>query len=126
MSADEVLTPKSGHHRVIPLSPELRELLGDALRNKLPAAWVVTDAKGATPRRQRVLSLLRSEQERLGLPGRSFHSLRHYFCSTLIRRGASVEAVRVLAGHSALAVTQQYVHATAADLVAAIGKLTGN
>jgi site-specific recombinase XerD len=52
--------------------------------------------------------------------------LRHYFCSTLIRRGASVEAVRVLAGHNSLMVTQRYVHATGTDLRAAIAKLHGN
>ena len=34
-----------------------------------------------------------------------------------------MEAVRVLAGHSSLTVTERYVHATAADLEAAIAKL---
>jgi integrase len=126
VSGDEVLTPKSGHHRVIPMAAELRDLLAPALRNKLPAARVLTNASGKTPGRQHVLTALKLQQAKLGLPARSFHSLRHYFCSTLIRRGASVEAVRVLAGHSALAITQRYVHATAADLAAAISKLTGN
>ena len=49
-----------------------------------------------------------------------------YFCSTLIRKGASVEAVRQLAGHSKLAVTQGYVHANAADLTEAIAKLSAD
>jgi site-specific recombinase XerD len=40
-----------------------------------------------------------------------------------VRHGASVEAVRMLAGHSKLDVTQRYVHANAADLAAAIAKL---
>ncbi|MBN2195026.1 MAG: site-specific integrase [Polyangiaceae bacterium] len=126
LSGGEVLTPKSGHHRVVPIAPELRAVLVEASSGKLPAARIVTTATGATPPRQTVLSTLNREQARLGLPRRSFHSLRHYFCSTLIQRGAGVEAVRVLAGHSALAVTQRYVHATAADLTAAIRKLTGN
>ena len=65
-------------------------------------------------------------EQKLQMREWSFHSLRHYFCTTLIRRGASVEAVRVLAGHSGLAVTQRYVHATGADLKAAIAKLSGN
>lgn len=50
----------------------------------------------------------------------SFHQLRHSFCSTLVRNGVSVEAVRVLAGHAELKTTQRYVHASAADLKAAV------
>jgi site-specific recombinase XerD len=62
----------------------------------------------------------------LGVREWSFHSLRHYFCSALIRRGVGVEAVRLLAGHSKLDVTQRYVHATGDDLRAAIARLPGN
>jgi hypothetical protein len=38
--------------------------------------------------------------------------------------GASVEAVRLLAGHSDLAITLRYVHALGNDLKAAIAKLS--
>jgi site-specific recombinase XerD len=102
------------------------EILPAAVRRKLPGARLVVNARGKTPSRQAVLTRLKTLQKLCGLPERSLHSLRHYFCTTLIRRGASVEAVRVLAGHSGLAVTQRYVHATGADLKAAIAKLSGN
>ena len=125
-SGSEVLTPKSTHERVVPLAPELAELLADAVKRKLPAALLIVNARGKTPSRQAVLTRLKTLQKVCDLPARSFHSLRHYFCTTLIRRGASVEAVRVLAGHSGLDVTQRYVHATGADLKAAIAKLSGN
>jgi integrase len=126
LSEDVVTTPKSGHERVVPLAPELLEILVIAMRAKLPKARVVVTSEGTTPRRTHVLSKLKALQSRHGLKERSFHSLRHYFCSTLLRRGASVEAVRVLAGHNSLNVTQRYVHATAADLKEAIAKLHGN
>ncbi len=125
-SADEVLTPKSGDERLVPLAPELRTLLEVAVRSKFPKARVVLDELGKTPTRQTLLARLKALQVRHGLPERSFHSLRHAFCSSMVRRGASLEAVRRLAGHSALAVTERYVHATGADLEAAIAMLTGN
>jgi hypothetical protein len=55
--------------------------------------------------------------ERHSLPPRSFHSLRHYFLSAMVRGGANLEAVRELAGHSKLLTTQRYLHASGADLV---------
>jgi integrase len=123
MSENEAVTPKSGNDRVVPIAPQLRSVLVDAVRNKLPRARIVTTATGRTPNRQAVLSALVALTTRLHLPARSFHQLRHYFCSTLVRRGASVEVVRLLAGHSALAVTQRYVHAAGSELRSAIDKL---
>lgn len=122
-SGASVLTPKSGHERVVPIANELRAVLVEATRAKLPRARLVLNERGHTPSRQNVLTALRRLQDRHELRARSFHSLRHSFCSTLIRRGASVEAVRLLAGHSDLATTQRYVHAEAADLAGAIAKL---
>ncbi len=126
MSEDEVTTPKSGHERVVPMLPELKAVLVDATRSKLTRARVVVTISGATPGRSHVLAKLKKLQVRHGLKERSFHALRHFFCSTLIRRGASIEAVRMLAGHSGLAVTQRYVHATGSELESAIAKLAGN
>ncbi len=60
------------------------------------------------------------------LPERSYHALRHYFLSALVRVGANLEAVRELAGHSKLQTTQRYVHATGADHRDAIARFPGN
>jgi integrase len=117
------LTPKSGHERVVPLVPELEERLREAVRRKLPKARVVLDDSGETPRRQAVLATFKKFLKASGLKERSFHSLRHYFVTELVRRGAGLEAVRTLAGHSTLAMTQRYAHATGDDLKEAIGKL---
>jgi len=40
-----------------------------------------------------------------------------------VRRGAGLEAVRMLAGHSKPEMSQRYAHATGDDLRAAMGKL---
>ncbi len=85
-----------------------------------------TTSTGETPTRQSVLARFKRLLALHGLREWSFHALRHYFISTLIRGGGSVEAVRVLAGHSSLAVTARYAHATRSDLAAAMAKLDGN
>ncbi len=123
MSADEVMPPKSGHERVVPLAPVLRVILVEAMLSRLAQERVVTNAKGRTPGRQQVLTVLKALEQRCGLRERSFHSRSHYFCSTLIRRGTSVEAVRLLAGHLDREVTQRHVRATA--VWAAIATLGG-
>jgi site-specific recombinase XerD len=52
----------------------------------------------------------------------TFHALRHFFCTNLVQRGASVEAIRVLAGHSSVSVTQRYLHATETELTRAMAR----
>jgi integrase len=123
LSENELSTLKSGHDRIVPLIPELAEILRDVVASKLPRARVILNEAGNTPTRQAVWHALQALLERHDLPQRSVHSLRHAFCSVLIRRGASVEAVRLLAGHSDLQTTQRYVHAQAGDLRAAMATL---
>lgn len=123
MSEKESLTPKSGHEREVPLAAGLEARLREAVKDKLPRARVVIDQDGRTPERQEVLSVFKRFLRRQGLRERSFHSLRHHFISELMKCGASAEAVRVLAGHSNLEMTQRYAHAATADLRAAIDKL---
>jgi site-specific recombinase XerD len=78
---------------------------------------------GATPRRQHMLGKLVALQWRLGTRRLwSVHALRHAFCSHLVRVGIGVEAVRALAGHSSIRVTNRYVHATGVDLRRAMGR----
>ncbi len=123
MSANVSLTPKSGHERVVPMVPELEERLREAVRMKLPKARIVVMENGETPGRSYVLTCFKKFLKKAGLKERSFHSLRHYFITELVRRGAGLEAVRTLAGHSKLDMTQRYAHATADDLRAAVDKL---
>ncbi len=102
----------------------LRAVLVPLIKDKLPQARIIVNREGRTPHRQHVLTALKNLLRRFGLRERSFHSLRHYFCSKLVSCGASVEAVRLL-GRSDLAITQRYVHALGNDLKDAIAKLSG-
>lgn len=123
MSGKISLTPKSGHERPVPMVPELEGRLREAVRSKLPKARVVVTADGNTPLRTQVLTVFKRYLAKAGLRERSFHSLRHHFITELVRGGAGLEAVRVMAGHSKLEMTQRYAHAIGEDLRVAIGKL---
>jgi integrase len=125
-SEDELDTPKSCHERVVPIADVLRPILEQAVRSKLPRARLVLNGRGKTPTRQHILNRLNALEDRLGMRRWSFHAVRHFFCSTLLSLGASVEAVRVLAGHSGLAITQRYVHASGAELATAVGRFGGS
>jgi integrase len=124
-SANEVLTPKSTHERVVPLIPELRAILAPALKSKLPNARVILTRNGTTPKRSHVLTALKYLETKLGVRAWSFHALRHFFISELVRLGVSIEVIRQLAGHSKLDVTQRYVHAEASELRAAMSRFSG-
>lgn len=117
------LTPKSGHERIVPMTPDLALHLASVMKSKLPRARVVTNGTGVTPKRQELLHVHKRALLSLGVKAWSFHALRHHFISELIRRGAGVEAVRTMAGHGSLAVTNRYSHATGADLRDAINLL---
>lgn len=96
-------------------------ILRRACAGKLPLARVVTNGHGGTPSRTHLLTVLVALQKRLWLAKLwSFQSLRHYFCSTLVRRGVSVAAVQALAGHENIRATDRYTHATREDLRAGI------
>lgn len=129
ISDGQVVTPKGKKERTVPIFDGLRPILAAAMAGKGPGDRIVVNANGQTPRRQSVLDAVVRVQARLGVADRcSFHQLRHAFCSVMIRNGASVEAVRGLAGHTNLRVTQRYVHANGADhrdAIACLGK-SGN
>lgn len=122
-SEDELVPPKGGAERVVPLLPELAELLRESMQGKQVGDFLVTDGDGEVPSRQNFLHRLKAFQKKAGLRSWGSHSLRHYFCSALTRGAANIEAVRTLAGHSSVRTTERYLHATGQDLHDAIGKL---
>ena len=48
-------------------------------------------------------------RKRAGIDFR-FHDFRHYFGSSLAKKGVDVDTVKVLMGHSSIITTQKYFH----------------
>jgi integrase len=117
LSDDEEAAPKGEKERTVPMVPQLADILRAVATGKPNDERVVLTGRDTTPSRQLVLTRLVALQRRMGARRIwSVHALRHAFCSHLVRVGIGVEAVRALAGHSSIRVTNRYVHATAADL----------
>jgi len=126
LSEDEEVAPKGDKERTVPIAPQLAEILRPVIAGKAVDALIVVTKAGTAPTRQLVLMRHVALQRRLGMRRTwSVHALRHAFCSHLVRVGVGVEAVRALAGHSSIAITNRYVHATGVDLEGAMTRAFG-
>ena len=101
-------------YRLLPLPQVVLEALAEHLR-EFPAidnGLVFTTAAGAPLNRTRFsASVWRPAVKRAGVEGVTFHDLRHYYASLLIRAGESVKVVQARLGHATAAETlDTYAH----------------
>ncbi|HZL21637.1 MAG TPA: tyrosine-type recombinase/integrase [Polyangia bacterium] len=112
--------PKGGKPKPVPLTARLLAALTAA-----PRRGPRVIEKNGQPVTSRQVGLLMMAATRLaGLPPtEGIHKLRHTFCSRLADAGAPPEAIRRLARHSTMAVTQRYLHTSDATLEQAVALL---
>ena len=119
-------TPKSGHEREIPLTPRLKgELMEAAKTPHLPTDPLAPNSLGRVWGES---SLARGEGlfSKLEKESHKFHSLRHYFVTSLFKAGVGAPTVRDLAGHRHMQVTARYAHSDEGarrKAIEALGKL---
>jgi integrase len=111
--------PKSGHHRVLAIHPQIAPLL--ASMGPQPAEHLVFQGrrrKGAArrdPTQDRVIGTRKPLQRALAAAEIdkhiSMHDLRHTFATIAIESGVSLRDLQEMLGHSTLAQTARYVHA---------------
>ena len=98
----------SAEYRVLPLPQVVLEALAEHLRefSVADSGLVFTTEAGAPLNRTRFSgSVWRPAVKRAGLEGVTFHNLRHYDASLLIRHAESVKVVQARLGHATAAET---------------------
>jgi integrase/recombinase XerD len=117
---------KGGHERVIPLNPQLAEVLrsyAQARGSALPSAPFFRSRFGRLLSRGGVYERVRTwgQRSRVGIP-LSPHRMRHTFATHLVRAGVGLVTIRDLLGHRLITSTQIYLHVTGDDLRAAAAR----
>jgi site-specific recombinase XerD len=98
--------------------------VADALRHTTRRGPRVIEKEGKPVNARHIGMLMKKVTKLAGLePTEGIHRLRHTFCSRLADAGAPTEAIRRLARHTTMAVTQRYLHASDATLENAMGLL---
>jgi len=116
------VTGKRNKQRLIPFGPELREAIksyklkrNDQVKGTPVRLLVREDGSPLYP--QLVYRMVhRRMSEVATLSKNSPHVLRHTFATTLLNRGAELNAVKELLGHSSLSATEVYTHTTFEEL----------
>ncbi len=117
----QITTPKHDKLRTIPMTKRLAKALEDLRHDKSKFVFLTDEDEPVGYELHRMW--LKWSLKRAGLRQKGSHTLRHTFCSHLAMRGVPAPAIQRLAGHSALATTERYMHLSPTMLESAIRML---
>ncbi len=116
---DQVIkvTGKGNKQRIIPVHQSLPPLLKSYLESKKaqlignPSAYLIVTDKGEQSYPMMIQRIVKKYLNMITtIEKRSPHVLRHTFATHLLNKGADLNAIKDLLGHSSLAATQIYTH----------------
>lgn len=115
-----VRSGKGDKDRAVPLAPDLKQpLLAYIEDNEIPPTAPIF---GVTPKH--IYTIIRNYARASGIR-LSPHSLRHFFATTLVERGAPLSAIQQLLGHSTISTTAIYLDMIPTHLQTSISLLSG-
>jgi len=119
-------TRKGGDEVWLPLGAKSKETLLK-LRQSRPAiaGFVFTHQSGTQVWTQQLSSEFKRCCRAVGVPGATFHHLRHSFLHDLSEAGASTKEAAALAGHRSEKTTEKYIGRWSKDKVRQIASLRG-
>lgn len=104
----QLVTPKSGRNREIPIHPELFAALKSHRHLKSELVFCRKDGRSLT--RNSMRKPFFRVQRMAGLRRIKFHEVRHSFASQLVINNVSLKAVQELLGHADIRQTMIYAH----------------
>jgi integrase/recombinase XerC len=116
---DQVIkvTGKGNKQRIIPVHQSLPPLLKSYLESKKaqlignPSAYLIVTDKGEQSYPMMIQRIVKKYLNMITtIEKRSPHVLRHTFATHLLNKGADLNAIKDLLGHSSLGATQVYTH----------------
>ena len=119
-----IVLGKRNKHRIIPLTQPLFELVQQYLRlkeaefgNAADPVYLLVSDKGIAAYPVLIQRIVKRHLALVTtLEKKSPHVLRHSFATHLLNRGADLNAIKDLLGHTSLAATQIYTHTSLEQL----------
>lgn len=121
LTLGKLSTPKSGHARQVPIPARLVALLlAPQKAAAAPDEPAAPSSRGTAWGEYGLNQAFKRARDKARPKAKwTAHSLRHFYVSELLRRGASARAVQRMVGHADLSTTQIYADLSASDLDAA-------
>lgn len=116
-----IQTPKTQNSfRIIPLPSSLIDKLNE-IDNK--EGYLFLDNEGQLLKGKNVSTKWSKILKNCNIPHKKFHSIRHTYGSMLLQKGVDIETVAELMGHTAISITQIYMHSNTKVKSKSVNKL---
>ncbi len=114
-------TPKTTNSfRTIPIPNVIINTL-DKIKNK--EGLLFKDNNGNPLKGKNISTQWAKILKECNIPHKKFHSIRHTYASILLQKGVDIETVAELMGHSAISITQIYLHSSSKSKNISVNRL---